>query len=197
MKRFCGCLILVLLWGLPARAEVPRELAGFVLGGHISQVKDRIRMETALPERYQPFIHEAEIREMGAFKSGLITFGNCAAPGRIVRIRLKYEDSSRKFYEELLRRFKERFGDPDEWRGDPFGIVLAWKWSFTDREGNRISLILQHNSRDEEERIGNAVKFTMTNLIEEERLCFEKKQAPPPPKAPGTQAPDWNLLVPR
>ena len=49
--------------------------------------------------------------------------------------------------DELLERYKVNLGKPDEWRGDPFNILIAWKWSFTDKDGNNISLILQHNAR--------------------------------------------------
>ena len=92
-----------------------------------------------------------------------------------MRVRLKYADSSKKFYKELLKRFKRKFGDPTEWQGDPFHIVLAWKWAFTNPQGNRISLVLQHNTRDEEESIGNTVKITTWNLIEAERECYRQK----------------------
>jgi hypothetical protein len=89
---------------------------------------------------------------------------------------MKYADSSKKFYEALLKRFKKRFGEPLEWRGDPFHILIAWKWSFTDGKNNKISMILQHNTKDEEEKIGNAVKITVLNFLDQERACFEKNR---------------------
>jgi hypothetical protein len=76
-----------------------------------------------------------------------------------------------------LDRYKKRFGKPDQWRGDPFHVLVAWKWSFKDREGNLISLILQHNIEDTTKKIGNAVKLTMLNFEEEEIRCFEKKES--------------------
>jgi hypothetical protein len=76
----------------------------------------------------------------------------------------------------LLKRFKKQFGEPDEYRGDPFHIVVAWKWSFVDKQNHRISLTLQHNSMDAEEKKGNAVKITDTTQIEEDGLCFQRKQ---------------------
>jgi hypothetical protein len=69
------------------------------------------------------------------------------------------------------------FGKPDRWRGDPFHVLVAWKWSFTDKEGNRISMILQHNIEDTTRKIGNAVKLSMLNFEEEEIQCFEKKES--------------------
>ena len=121
-------------------------------------------------------IEEVEIKFTQGFKSGLIAYGTCARPGNIVRIKLKYADSSKKFYKDLLKRFKKQFGEPDEYRGDPFHIVVAWKWSFVDQQNHRISLILQHNSMDEQEKKGNSVKLTNTNLMEEDLLCYKNKQ---------------------
>ena len=104
-------------------------------------------------------------------------------------------------YEDYLR-------DPDsvppEWRGDPFHIVIAWKWSFVDDQNNRISLTLQHNTRDTEEKMGNAVKLSMTNLMEAERNCYEKKSAESDAKTGKEKQKtkkkgkvDWDLLVPK
>ena len=95
----------------------------------------------------------------------MIAYGTCSKPGHIVRIKLKYADASKKFYEDLLKQFKKSFGEPDEYRGDAFKIVIAWKWSFVDEENHKISLILQHNAMDEDEKIGNAVKITRNNFV--------------------------------
>ena len=107
----------------------------------------------------------------------MIGYGTCARPGNIVRIKLKYEDSSKEFFNNLLAEFKKRFGEPDEYQGDPFKILISWKWSFVDKQNNRISLILQHNQLDEDEKMGNAVKLTMTSLAEADMRCFQEKHA--------------------
>jgi hypothetical protein len=147
---------------------------------------------------------EVETQEMEGFKSGLIGYGTCASPGRIVRIKLKYADSTRKFYESLLALFKKRFGEPVEWRGDPFHVVIAWKWSFVDKGNNRISLLLQHNTKDEEEKMGNSVKLNMRNFVEDEYRCFEEKNRDSSGKSKkGAQVKkqgvpiDWDVLIPR
>jgi len=183
-------------------AQAPYEIAGFALGKNISDCQDKIRMETMLPIRYAEFLKEVEIRNIPGYKSGLITYGDCADPGRILRIKLKYADSSREFYNNLLDRYKKRFGKPDQWRGDPFHVLVAWKWSFKDREGNLISLILQHNIEDTTKKIGNAVKLTMLNFEEEEIRCFEKKESKirvpeleQDRKAKVEQ--NWDLFIPR
>jgi len=183
-------------------AQAPHQVAGFSLGADIGNYREMVKMETSLPIRHMEYLKEVEIREMEGFKSGLIAYGDCDTPGRIVRIKLKYADSTKKFYETLLERFKNRFGEPSEWRGDPFQVIVAWKWSFTDSQNNTISMILQHNIRDEEQKIGNSIKLTMTNLVKKERLCFEQRH-PETRKRPGKQESksrgriDWDRLVPR
>jgi hypothetical protein len=149
-------------------------------------------------------IEEVEIKPIEGIKSGLIAYATCTAPGHIVRIKLKYKDASKKFYEDLLKRTKKKFGDPDEYRGDPFHILVAWKWSFVNQAGNRISMTLQHNSMDTEEKMGNAIKLTMTSLIEEDRQCYKIKALDQREKLRQrkweTTKPDssgWNLFVPR
>ena len=172
-----GIVLFFLFQGISlAQTTTPHQVAGFVLGKDIADHKGKVKMETSRPIRYMEYINEVEISKMDGFKSGLIAYGNCVSPGRILRIKLKYADSSKKFYNKLFERFKARFGEPTEWRGDSFHVLIAWKWSFTDDENNRISMILQHNTKDEEQKIGNSLKLTMTNLFERERLCFDKSE---------------------
>ena len=169
--------VLLLMWFAgPALAGAPHQLGGFVLNQKIDAFENRLIMDTALPVRYAENIEEVEIRPTEGFKSGLIAYGNCSKPGHILRIKLKYADSSKQFYDELLKRFKKRFGEPNEYLGDAFKIVIAWKWSFVDEENHRISLTLQHNAMDEEEKLGNAVKMTDTTLMEEDLKCYKLKQ---------------------
>jgi len=177
-------------------AQAPHQIGGFELGRDVSEYKDRVKMETALPIRYQQYLHQVEIRETAYFKSGLIDYGNCAAPGRIVRIKLKYADSSKKFFDTLVKKYRQRFGEPSEYRGDAFLVVIAHKWSFVDGI-NRISLTLQHNSKDEEEKMGNAVKLTITSAVEEEQRCHERRHPEKRLNGHDRQGPlDWNQLIP-
>ena len=190
---FCGPNIV--------QAAAPHELAGFVLGGRIEDFKDMVEMSTVLPIRYLESMKEVEAKEINGFKTGLITYGTCIEPSRIVRIKFKYADDSKRFFDALLERYKANLGKPDEWRGDPFHIVIAWKWRFSDKDGNRISIILQHNTRDEEEKQGNAVKMTMWNLMLKEDRCFEQKhpetENPPNFTFKDPDSINWKTLVPR
>jgi hypothetical protein len=161
---------------LPAHAQSPLRIAGFILGTDINQYKNLVRMNTALPIRHMEYLSEVETRNIEGYKNGYITFASCAHPGRIVKIKLKYEIPDRWFFDELLDRFKKKFGQPSEWKGDPFQTLVAWKWSIKDAQNNAISVILQHYSgEDEEFTRGNSLRITMRGLMEEERRCFEKK----------------------
>ncbi|MGD8469774.1 MAG: hypothetical protein PVJ82_00220 [Desulfobacteraceae bacterium] len=184
-------------------AEAPQELAGFTLGGKILDHKDRIKPDSVLPVRYLESLKEVEAKEIWGYKTGLISYTTCVTPPRIARIKLKYADASKAFYDALLKRFRKRFGEPDEYRGDPFHVVIAWKWAFMDKNNNDISLILQHNTRDEEEKQGNSIKLTMWNLFKQEIRCFEKRH----PESAGSERPafrfsktssiDWDSFIPQ
>ncbi|MEE8622199.1 MAG: hypothetical protein V3T37_09130 [Syntrophobacteria bacterium] len=165
---------LILFPGQGSADNAPHKIAGFALGEQIAIFVDLVRMETATIIRDQQYLRIVEIGDLEGYKSGNIVFANCARPGQIVRIKLKYEYSDKKFYNELLAQFKKRFGEPDEWRGDPFHVIVAWKWSFRDKDNNKISLTLQY-SRDEDYKWGNSVKLTNTTLVEQERTCYQKK----------------------
>ena len=194
-------ILLPFLYGV-CMAQAPHEAGGFTLGDNITNYEKRIRMDTALPIRYMEWINEVEINPTDGLKSGLIWYGTCASPGKILRIMLKYIDSSKDFYEKLLSLCKKRFGEPDEWRGDSFHIVIAWKWNSIDNEGNRIGLIVQHNSKDSDERIGNSIKLSIGNLMDDEAECYWKKN---PEKNEDTskiikkslEELNWDMLIPR
>lgn len=193
----------LLLVAQPCPAQPPKQVAGILLGGNISDYKDRLDMQSALPIRYQEYLTEVELNKLDGFKSGLITYATCDAPGLIVRIKLKYADSSKRFFEDLLKRYKQKFGEPSEWRGDPFHVMLSWKWSFVDPRLGLISMTLQHNSLDEEEKVGNSLKMTLTEQLASERRCFEKKSPPDPvnasrkKKQAQQKGVDWDRFVPR
>jgi hypothetical protein len=167
------------LVSMPAHADrAPHQIAGFILGEKISRYESQLDMKSSWPVRYQEYLTEVDLDNSEGYDNGTLTFGTCAHPGTIVRIKLKYATSNRRFFEELLTRYKEKFGDPDEWRGDLFQVIVAWKWSFTDVRNHNISLTLQH-SMDEDQKLGNSVKLTDATLLDEERVCHEKKHARP------------------
>lgn len=204
MKKYSAAwaVIIILVFSGASFAEAPHQLGPFILGHDISEFAGFVQMDTSIPIRYMESIREVEIKPLKGFKSGLIAYGTCAVQNRVVRIKLKYRDNSKAFYKKLKKRIENRFGTSDEYRGDPFHILIGWKWSFMDADKNRITLLLQHNTRDEEEKMGNSIKLTMTNLMESEWTCHKNK-APAGQTDADTSEPQvleqtgWDLFVPR
>ena len=168
-------LMVLALQGL-AYAGAPRQIAGIRLGAPIEQYRDLVREDTRITVRHMKYISEVQMKPIDGYKSGYIYYGNCTSPGTIFKIKLKYLRDDKEFFNDLLELFKGKFGKASEYRGDAFGGYIAWKWSFTDEHKNKISLILQHNSVDEEEYTsGNSVKLAITTAMEKERECYEAK----------------------
>jgi hypothetical protein len=197
-------VVFFVLIGTGLAGDVPHQIAVFVLNENISKFEDYVIMETALPIRHMENIEEVELKSLKGIKSGLIAYATCTSPGKIARIKLKYSDSTKDFYEELLKRIKQRFGAPDEYMGDPFHIVLSWKWSFVNKDNERITMTLQHNTLDTEEKRGNSIKLTNRSLISKDLKCYRTKELDQRQKlrhrdwqvmTPGLSG--WDLFVPK
>jgi len=183
------CVILLPAGAARADEKAPHEINGFRLGASIEEY-DFIT--------YRNFLKEVIVEDIGGFRKGEISYGVCDRPGEIVRIKMKYKDPSRKFYQRLLASYKEKFGKPSEFTGDAFGIVLSWKWQFTDEKNNNITLTLQHNQKNTDETVGNMVKLTMPDRIQAERECFNKQCELTKVECPvSMQSEDWENLIPR
>jgi len=154
---------LLICVAIASAIEPPKEIAGFSLGADITDYSDL---------EYSNYLKEVVVTDWHGFRKGIISYGICAEPGKIVRISMKYEDSSKDFFDKLLKEFKNRFGAPSIWGGDAFGILSKWKWVFTDENNLRVNLILQHNLKNHNENIGNMVKLYYPEREKEERLCF-------------------------
>ena len=185
-------------------ATAPRTIGGLVLGGNIDDFKEKLKLETDQPIRFKEYLREVQIKHIPGYKSGVVWYTAQGETRQIVRIKLKYEDSSRSFYDALLKQFAKRFGKPDQWRGDCFDVFIAWKWTFRNSEKDRISMILQHNIKDLDKKIGNNIKLTMWNLIEEERRMFEEKQQETQKTVekqsgvpPSAKSLNWEVFLPR
>ena len=180
MRRIL-CLLIVATTLIVSRtsfADAPHQIAGFALGANINQYGQLLRMDSVIPIRHLECLSEVETKPIEGYKNGYILFGNCREPGRIVKIKMKYAYSDRAFYDQLLNLFKKKFGPPSEWRGDAFQTLISWKWSFTDKNHNKISMILQHyTGEDEEYTSGNSLKLSVTTAIEKERQCYEMKES--------------------
>jgi hypothetical protein len=160
-------LQLLLLFPVGASAkEIPHGVGGFVLGSNVTDYPDI---------EYSNSLKEVVIYDWHGFAKGIISYGVCANPGEIVKIKMKYEDSTKKYFQILLKKYKEKYGTPTEWKGDSFGILHIWKWKFVDENKKRVNLILQHNTRNPNENTGNMVKLSYPDSIVEEQACFTKQ----------------------
>ena len=196
MKYFTAAtLIIIALLSFTSVAayDTPTEIGGFKLGEFIT---DYPQIE------YSEYLKEVVVNDWHGFRKGIISYGTCAYPGRIVKIRMKYQNSSKAFYDELLKKYKSKYGKPTEWKGDAFGVLYIWKWRFVDKDNRRVNLILQHNLQNDDENVGNMVKISFPELMEEERFCvidfFEKnKTAEEKETIKQRMKPDWDYMLPR
>lgn len=171
--------------------DIPTQVGGFVLRSDVTNYPDI---------EYSNFLKEVVIHNWNGFDKGIISYGICHSPGEIVKIKLKYKDPSKRFFKTLLKKFRQKYGKPDEWKGDSFGILHVWKWKFTNADGQRIHLTLQHNTRNPNENTGNMVKLYCPDQIAKEQECFNSQCESAQKVRPEGQAapePNWNFLIPQ
>lgn len=192
VKTAIHILILLLLAPLAAESAestVPSSAGGFSLN---------TKIDTYGVSGYENYLKEIILTDLDGFHKGFITYGTCQRPGEILRIKLKYRDRSNQFFEELLKKYRQSFGQKPKFVGDQFGNVRGWKWSFTNKDGQRVTLELQHNLKDSDESIGNMLKLSLPELMNEERLCFNEAHPEDQEKEKTTDSePDWDVLVPK
>ncbi len=183
MRRF-WCFLVLCLWttGYASASEaprvIPREIAGYRLGTNISTYGNRIAVESVYTMRLRPYLQETIARVPEGFNSGYVVYGTCEAPGTIVRIKVKYDNDSRSFFDRLLEEFKKQYGAPSQYVGDPFQAYVAWKWTFDASKDEVITMILSHYDGDDEEHTqGNALKLTLKSAMDRESRCYEAQQA--------------------
>jgi hypothetical protein len=95
-----------------AHAKFPIHLGGFAIGDDINLYPDKIDLESCRASIFNPYYGEGRIRPIPGFKSGHIAYGLCDKPNKIVRIKLKYNNPSKKFFDTLLKKFKAALGNP-------------------------------------------------------------------------------------
>lgn len=192
LKTAIHILILLLLAPLAAKSAeitVPSSAGGFRLN---------TRVDDYGVSGHENYLKEIIVTDLEGFHKGFITYGTCQRPGEILRIKLKYKDRSYQFFEELLKKYRQSFGQKPKFVGDQFGNVKGWKWTFTSRDGQRVTLELQHNLKDSDESIGNMLKLSLPELMNEERQCFNAAHPEDQDieQATGSE-PDWEILVPK
>jgi len=168
--------------------SVPAMVGGFSLNTSVDDYN---------LDKHAHYLDEIILFGIEGFKMAYITYGKCENPGKILRIKLKYEDQSYEFFEKLLWRYKQLFGKKPEFSGDVFGNVKTWRWTFMNDDNQRINLTLQHNLKVTDESVGNMVILSLPEKVTVERECFLKKRSPIDSKVATKTEPNWELLIPR
>ncbi len=181
-----------------AQAKGPQEIAGIRLGDSVEKYSVKFDREITEEELDRPYLTVSALLPLGGFRSGYVTYGNCVSPKRIVRIKMNYENESKEFYDRVLAALKKRYGDPQEWRGNAFGTLRTWKWSFTDPALGDVSLILQHYSgTDDAFTHGNSIRLTALGLAKAERACYRANHPGGPARiGPALAVPEFEALLP-
>ncbi len=198
MYRLFAALLLLVLCPTFSIAQdvVPMEIGGFTLLHNASEYKDSILMAKASKEMFQEYLHVVPVDPPAGFRSGYLTLGDCKNVGSILRIKLNYVDGSVAFFDTVLEGLKERYGEPDEWRGNAFGTLRTWKWSLQKGDSPKVSMILQHYAgTDEAYTEGNSIRLAVWDDILHEKECAEhKNQHLKQNKEKSTpKTPDWYL----
>ncbi len=180
--------------------NAPMSLAGITLGTDISTVHHRCKLSTDIPLADERHLNEINLMpQIPGVKGGTLAYANCGQKGAIVRIKIKFDNPSQTFFDDLLSRYTNTWGKPKEWRGNPFRTVISWKWAFKNDQGQKINLELTH-SDDDDYKMGNFVKLTYRSLYEEEDACFRRTLAPSDREVsmptPADKL-DYRLLIPQ
>ena len=175
----------------------PTSLAGFTLGKDVNNYKKYCNMDKATPVSDAPFLSEALIKRdsLPGVRGGSLNYGNCKEPEKLVRIKIKFHDQSKKLFNNLLNGYKKKFGNPDNYLGDAFKNVIAWEWLFKNDAGEQVSLVLMW-SRDKEIRPGVSIKMTNSTMLNTEYTCFKRKSYEFE-KGEGSKIKSLEMYVPR
>ncbi|MDK2956802.1 MAG: hypothetical protein PWQ57_2298 [Desulfovibrionales bacterium] len=172
---WCAALILAAP-AAEAGAASPLTIAGIKIGQNSNEFAARMDKNTALPLWSQPYLTRVKLTPTKGYKSGYVSYGNCAKPGRILRIKMKYENDELKFAQDLAKKLMARFGKPVDFRGNSWGTASAYKWSIPLDKKTSMSLILMHSVSDDESYTkGNSIRIAVPEWIEQEKQCYDEK----------------------
>ncbi len=178
MKRIILSLSVILLFSSSAFAgeDAPLSLAGIHLGDDFHKYEHLLRMEHAGAMADAVFLNEALIRTgaIHGVRGGSVIWGNCANSGKVLRVKIKFADTSEELFKKLLVRFEEHFGEPTRYQGDSFRNVIAWEWEIADDDGRHVRIQLMY-SVDPSVRPGVSIKMTDQTLLDLEFACYKKK----------------------
>jgi hypothetical protein len=167
-----SCLLLISSAG--AAQNAPESIASITIGNNVSTVRSLLEMKSETSPWQEEYIKRIGLRELEGYRGGYVVVGNCKRKDIILRMKLKYSNNSLNFFNKIYSKIEKRFGQPNDWRGNPFGTLKVWKWSLKDKYGN-ISLILQHFSGDDDSITqGNSIRLSRPSWIQEERQCWDQ-----------------------
>lgn len=175
--------------------SAPETIAGISLDKNYHTLRSVLDLDSIDSQWNEEYLKRIALMPMEGYRSGYVVIGNCKRKDIILKLKLNYRDESVDFFNSLYDKLRKRYGNPVDWRGNPFGTLKIWKWSLKDSKGN-ISLILHHFSGDDDSTTqGNSIKLSRPEFIKEERLCWEKDHPEPteniiPAKLKGL---DWFL----
>lgn len=198
MQRFIRCFPAILavfavlqLLAAPAMAQppAPDRLGGLTLGESAEKAGALLALKSAQAVEEAPWLTRIGVAPDDIFKSGYVMTGRCFAKGRILRIKLKYREDDLPFFRKLIGALLERYGNPSQYKGDLEGEVMGNKWSFTNANGESISLIVQRaQNGDPDVSQGVVIKLANQTLMEAERSCHEYAHGGKANAAPAPQA---------
>ncbi len=167
------------------RAEPPSQLAGIRLGDKVGDYADRLDMAKAVPVWDKPYLTRVNVKPTKGFKGGYVLFGNCAAPGRIVRIKFKYRGKDMKFFKARLAALVKRCGEPKVLHPDADGYQ-GRRWLFGPQKSLAVALLLERYEGDGlDVTQGNSIRLTNNVFLGEERACWEAKHKNDPEVQPA------------
>jgi len=178
IRRTLGLTVLAVLTVAAAWAgDAPSNLAGIELGGVAAHMKSRIRTHKSRAVDGSPWLRRLPVVPDKYYAGGYVLVGTCAAPGRVIRIKMHYRDESLDFFRKIAGEMLARYGDPTEYKGGIDGRTMGNKWSFNDPWARPLSLILQRTEgEDPETGTGNTIKLTNWGMLEAERACWQERQ---------------------
>ncbi|WP_147819766.1 hypothetical protein [Salidesulfovibrio onnuriiensis] len=176
MRRFLLILFAAVFLSSSALAgpKAPVSLAGITLGEDYHKYEDLLRMELAGANSDAIFLDEALIRTgaIPGVRGGSVIWGNCANKDRIVRLKIKFADTSEDLFKRLLERYREKFGQPSAYQGDSFRNVVAWEWDISDA-ARHVNIVLMY-SVNPDIRPGVSIKLTDQALLDLEFACYKE-----------------------
>ncbi|MDK2956024.1 MAG: hypothetical protein PWQ57_1520 [Desulfovibrionales bacterium] len=173
IKRILCVLAFTLLTATAAHADfrLPKNVGDFVLGDDISNYTELVDMGSLTTPANHPYASQVKVKNIPGVKSGYVSFGDCAHPGRIFRIKLKYEDASDKLFHRIMAIYTNAYGMPESW-GDVEETFEGWKWSLKDDYGNEVNIILERYLRGEGVEPGVSLRAYIPSYRQAERECW-------------------------